>query len=110
MLSLQFVLKGLVSGLREERFLFKDSPDTHGLLKHDDASCQIHAKINHGPVNSLSNVLFLLHNKHVVVEELLQLLIDKVDGDLLKTIVLKDLKSSNVQDSHKVGLLHALVN
>merc|ERR1712079_644820 len=34
--GLQLFLKGLVSGLGEERLLLKDGPDTHGLLKHDD--------------------------------------------------------------------------
>jgi hypothetical protein len=31
-----------------------------------------------------------------MIEELLQLLIDKVDGDLLKSVVLKDFKAGNV--------------
>ena len=42
----------------------------------------------------------------MMVEELLQLLVDKVDGDLLKSVVLENLKPSNIQDGHKVGLLH----
>ena len=41
----------------------------------------------------------------MVVEELLELLIDKVDGDLLEAIVLKDLKASNVKHSAEVGFL-----
>ena len=41
---------------------------------------------------------------HVVVEELLKLLIDKVDGDLLKAVVLKDLETSDVEHSAEVGL------
>ena len=43
---------------------------------------------------------------HVVVEELLELLVDKVDGDLLEAVVLKDLKAGNVKHSTEVGLLH----
>ena len=43
---------------------------------------------------------------HVVVEELLKLLVDKVDGDLLEAVVLEDLKASNVKHSTEVGLLH----
>ena len=43
---------------------------------------------------------------HVVVEELLQLLVDKVDGDLFKAVVFKDLESGNVEHSAEVGLLH----
>ena len=40
----------------------------------------------------------------MVVEELLQLLVDKVDGDLLEAVVLKDLKTGNVEHSTEVGL------
>ena len=41
----------------------------------------------------------------MVVEELLQLLVDKVDGDLLEAIVLKDLKAGNVENSTEVRFL-----
>merc|ERR1719216_726918 len=94
--GLQLLLKGLVSGLGEERLLLKNSPQTHGLLKHDDGSLQVHTEVNHDPVNTLLDVLLLLHNEHVMVEELLQLLIDKVDGDLLEAVVLEDLETSNL--------------
>merc|ERR1719323_435986 len=97
--SLQLLLKGLVSGLGEERLLLKDGPDTHGLLKHDDGSGKIHTKVHHLPVNTLLDVFLLLHNEHVVVEELLQLLVDKVDGDLLEAVVLEDLETSDVKHS-----------
>merc|ERR1719166_897383 len=108
--SLQLLLKGLVSGLGEERLLLEDGPDTHGLLEHDDGSSQVHAEVHHLPVNTLLDVLLLLHNEHVVVEELLQLLVDKVDGDLLEAVVLEDLKASNVKHSAEVGLLERGVN
>merc|ERR1719430_2020275 len=57
-----------------------------------------------------SHVLLLLNHKHVVVEELLQLLVDKVDGDLLEAVVLEDLKTSNVEHSTEVCLLHGGVD
>ena len=41
----------------------------------------------------------------MVVEELLKFLVDKVDGDLLEAVVLKDLKASNVKHSAEVGFL-----
>ena len=41
---------------------------------------------------------------HVVVEELLKLLVDKVDGDLLEAVVLKDLEAGDVKHSAEVGL------
>merc|ERR1719232_1397206 len=108
--SLQLLLKGLVSGLGEKRFLLKNGPDTHGLLKHDDGSCQVHTKVNHLPVDTFLDVLFLFNNKHVMVKELLELLIDKVDGNLLKSVVLKNFKTSNVKHSTKVGLLQCSIN
>ena len=40
----------------------------------------------------------------MMIEELLKLLVDKVDGDLFKAVVLKDLKTSNVKHSTEVGL------
>merc|ERR1719323_96697 len=108
--SLQLLLKGLVGGLGEERLLLKDGPDTHGLLKHDDGSSKIHTKVHHLPVNTFLDVLLLLHNEHVVVEELLELFVDEVDGDLLEAIVFKDLKSSDIQDSAEVGFLERSIN
>merc|ERR1719277_695359 len=108
--SLELLLKGLVSSLGEERLLLKNGPDAHGLLKHDDSSLQVHTKVHHDPVNTFLNVFFLFNNEHVVVEELLELLVDKVDGNLLKAIVLKNLKTGNIQDSAEVGLLEGSIN
>merc|ERR1719210_3023867 len=44
---------------------------------------------------------------NMVVEELLELLIDKVDGDLLEAVVLEDLEAGDVEDSTEVGFLQA---
>ena len=56
------------------------------LLNQLNASGQIHAKVDELPKNALLLVLLLLQHKHVVVEELLQLLISEVDAQLLKGI------------------------
>ena len=40
----------------------------------------------------------------MVIEELLKLLVDKVDGNLLESIVLEHFKAGNVEDSNKVVL------
>ena len=42
----------------------------------------------------------------MVIEELLQLLVDKVDGDLLEAVVLEDLKAGDVEDSTEVRFLN----
>jgi hypothetical protein len=39
---------------------------------------------------------FLFKNKHVVVEELLQLFIAEINAKLFEPVEVKDLKSSNV--------------
>merc|ERR1712016_462918 len=98
--------KGLIGGLREERLFFKDGKETHRFLKHGDASLQIHAKVHIGPFNTFPDIFFLLQNKHVLVEELLKLLITEVDTKLFKTIVVKDLKTSNIQATNVLHLLH----
>ena len=48
--------------------------------------------------------MFLKVNSHVMVEKLLKLLVDKVDGNLLEAVVFKDLEPSDVEDSDKVAL------
>ena len=46
---------------------------------------------------------------HVLVEELLQLLVDIVDADLFKAVVVKDLKAGDVEDANVGDLLHGWV-
>merc|ERR1719204_1498370 len=106
---LEFFLEGLIGGLGEEGLLLQDSPDAHGLLKHDDGGSQVHAEVDHDPVNALANVFLLLNDEHVVVEELLELLVHKVDGDLLEAVVLEDLEAGtgNTSSGHG-GLLASL--
>lgn len=55
--------------------------EINGLLK-------IHSKVNERPFNTLSSVLFLLEDEHVVIEELLQLFVGEVDAQLFKAIEL----------------------
>merc|ERR1719327_1807115 len=100
--GLEFFLEGLIGGLGEEGLLLQDGPDAHGLLKHDDGSSQVHTEVDHDPVNALAHVFLLLNDEHVVVEELLELLVHKVDGDLLEAVVLEDLEAGNVKHSAEV--------
>ena len=45
-----------------------------------------------------------------MVEELLKLLIDKVDGDLLEAVVFEDLEAGDVEHGDEVGLLQGGVD
>ena len=51
----------------------------------------------------------LLQIKHVVVEELVQLLVCEVDAQLLKAVDGKVLKPENVQHANKLGRVRAWV-
>merc|ERR1712242_57291 len=102
--------EGLVGGLGEERLLLKDGKEAHGLLKHVNARLQVHAKVHIGPVKTLPDILLLLEGEHVLVEELPELLVDVVDTNLLKAVVVEDLKTSNIQDTDVLHLLHGGIN
>lgn len=54
-----------------------------------NTSLQIKTKIYKGPLNALSLVLFLLKDKHMVIEELLKFLICEIDAKLFKTVELR---------------------
>ena len=58
------------------------------LLNELNADSQVHAEVNKIPGNSLLHVLFLLQDKHGVVEKLLQFLIGEVDAQLLQGVEL----------------------
>ena len=106
----ELCLESLVSGFWEERLFLKDGQKLHGFLKHVNARLQVHAKVNISPVKTLSDIFLLFESEHVLVEELLEFLIDVIDADLLKGVKLKNLKTSNIQDSAEVGLLERCVN
>ena len=59
------------------------------LLDEVDARLQIESKVDEVPLEPLLAVLLLLQHKHVVVEELLQLLVRQVDAQLLEGVHLK---------------------
>jgi redox-regulated HSP33 family molecular chaperone len=59
------------------------------LFQEVDGVLQVHTKIDEGPFDTFTFVLFLLKNEHVVVEELLQLLVGEVDAKLLETVELR---------------------
>lgn len=54
------------------------------LLKEVNAGLKIESKINEVPFDALFAIFLLLQHKHVMVEELLQLLICQIDAQLLK--------------------------
>ena len=56
------------------------------LLNEVDAGLEVEAKVDELPFDALLAVLLLLQHKHVVVEELLQLLVGEVDAQLLKGV------------------------
>lgn len=63
-------------------------PDLY-LLNQFDTGEQVHAEIDEGPLDTFPGVLFLFQDEHVVVKELLQLFVGKVNAKLLETVVLE---------------------
>merc|ERR1712131_445099 len=90
---------GLVSGLGDDALFLKHGQDAHLLLNQLNGDDQIHTKVDEGPLDALALVLFLLLNKHVVVEELLETLVGVADQKLLQHIELENLETGNVQDT-----------
>ncbi|KRZ08816.1 hypothetical protein T11_5517 [Trichinella zimbabwensis] len=54
------------------------------VAKQINASLQIQAEIDEFPFYSFTLVFFLFKNEHVMVEELLQTFVDKIDPQLFK--------------------------
>ena len=54
-------------------------------------------EIDHNPLDTFTLVLFLLKDKHVVIEELLETLVGVVNQKLFQSIQLEDLETGNVQ-------------
>jgi hypothetical protein len=50
---------------------------------------QVHAKIDESPLNAFTLIFFLFEDEHVVIEELLEFLIGKVNTQLLESVVLR---------------------
>jgi hypothetical protein len=54
-----------------------------------NARGQVHAKIDEDPHDALALIFFLLKYEHMMVEELLQLFVDKVDPQLFERVELR---------------------
>ena len=59
----QLLAERLVGRLGEEGLLLKDGEEGHRLLEHVDALLQVHPKVDVGPVQTFSHVLFLLQGE-----------------------------------------------
>ena len=127
MLSLQLGLEGLVGGLGVDGLLLEDGQDAHRLLEELEAGGQVHPEVASHPDDAFAHVLLLLQDEHgaeieiifcsftflslqySLVEELLQLFVDKVDADLFEGVELEDLESSDVEDADERHLLHGWI-
>lgn len=67
------------------------------LFQELNASLQVQAKVDEDPLYAFSLVLLLLQHEHVVVEELLQFLVGKVDAQLLEAVELRAKKGETSQ-------------
>jgi len=61
-------------------------------------------ELDRSPLDTFSDVLFLLFLKSLLDEVLLQLLINVVDAELLETVVLKDLETEDIKDTDNASV------
>ena len=88
-----------IGGLRELGLLIYQCEDIHWFLSNHVESCLIVNKSNFLPADSLLAVLFLFHFEDMLHKELLEVFVCIIDTKLFKTVVLKILKSENIQNS-----------
>ena len=60
------------------------------LLNEFNTSLEVKTEINKDPINAFTFVLFLFQHKHVMVEELLELLVCEINTQLFEAIELED--------------------
>jgi hypothetical protein len=90
----------LVCAFGESALFVQQPQDAFGrLLNQLQAHCVV-SKLNVLEINAFFDVFLLFQCKHVVVEELVQLLVGKVDAELLKAIDPKVFKPKNVYSRH----------
>ena len=78
------------------------------LLDELDASLQIETEVNECPSDTLTLVLFLFEDEHVVIEELLQTLVDEVNPQLLERVQVENLEAGNVEHTDEEATLNGL--
>ena len=99
----ELVLEGHVRGLWKHALFLQDGQDAEWFFNEFNRFAQIHSKVDHNPLDSFLFVLFLLQDKHVMVEELLQLLIRVVNAKLLESVEFEDFETGNVENTNEEG-------
>ena len=61
-------------------------------------------EIDHNPLDTFTLVLFLLKDKHVVIEELLETLVGVVDAKLLESVEVENLETGNIEHTTEEAL------
>lgn len=74
---------------------------TNYLLNQFNTSGQVHTKVNKWPFNTFPLVFFLFKYKHVVVKELLQFFVCKVNTQLFESVELKRQKANTTITQEK---------
>merc|ERR1719383_219102 len=92
---------GFVGSLGDDALFLQHGEDAHLLLDQLDGGQQVHAEVDEGPLDTLSLVLFLLLDEHVVVEELLETLVGVVDQKLLEGVELENLETGDIQHTNE---------
>lgn len=60
---------------------------------------KIHSEVNKRPLDSFAFVFLLFEDKHVMIEELLELFVGEVDAELFKTVELLETKEGKSNET-----------
>ena len=102
MLFIQFLRQSQIRSLGHNTLFVKHGDDTQWLLDKQDTGLQVETEIDEGPLDAFASILFLFQDEHVMVEELLELLIDKVNPELFEWVEVEDFETGNVEHTDEV--------
>src|SRR5690349_20482869 len=104
---MKFLREADVGSFRHDTVLVQTGEDTDWVWQFDEVDCRLEVttEVDELPLDLFTCILFLLQYEHVVVEKLLQLLVRIIDAELLKTVFVEDLKSSDIQNSNEVRII-----
>jgi len=93
----QFMSKAPNSTIRHDTLFIKTRQDTLGGFRNEiDSGLTVDTEVSHLPFDLFAVVFFLFKIEHVVVEELLETFVGKVDAKLFKTVHQENLKTGNI--------------
>ena len=101
--------ESLICSLGDHALLIKNAKEAIWLFLNQVQDSLVILELHVSPLNLFLGIFLLLHLEDVAVEELLDLLVGIIDAELLETVLLKVLKSKDIQQANEaisIGILY----